>query len=631
MLRARLARGNAAGPAGSATLVAAALPSPKKVRRVPDLAVQLRRTGLVVGAVLGAYLLGRLALGLWTLVAVFVGFAWAWDRFAPDLEDSPSRSGSLEDLHASSGDVQREPKQARTVDETGYSPGTSSIQTVTAPDGTVLTQITESVQWLNIAVARAWDVAQPLVSQIAQRAIDRALSTTLPPLVQSIKLDQFSLGATPPKIIAVSSFPDVVFCHEMKLPVLEVAVRLRWAPDDPPEFIFNRPPTPPDDDGRKGSSASSATKPGLGARSATAPPALNRSSVDSAASASTLMSDFSGESKSDDVHPLGQHSTIKLKVTTAGALPVTLTVGASKVSLDATIFLRLYPAQPFGPPWITRLQLRAFDPPETSLVLNPLGGSFDVFDVPYLRNWIRDGIDAGLGTLLCENGGIKIDFDQDGDPIVSLGLERPHFESSAGVLEFWIYEAKGLKNVDRLRFLGSKNDPFVRIMLGEKQLDQTEHRNNTLDPVFNHVTPILVPESVFTGGAKSEDHIKDFALNLHVCDMNDITKPARIGFLSLDLEDLCNGYLADRSLRLSGKPKDCWLPLTSRRTGEHRGTLRVGYRYFPAGDPLARGALIGAQLRSGILRVTIMSIDFAGAQFWQGHIRLVYLRISSRK
>jgi hypothetical protein len=37
---------------------------------------------------------------------------------------------------------------------------------------------------------------------------------------------------------------------------------------------------------------------------------------------------------------------------------LSLTVSASKITLDATVFLRIFPAMPFGPPWVSRLQVR---------------------------------------------------------------------------------------------------------------------------------------------------------------------------------------------------------------------------------------------------------------------------------
>jgi hypothetical protein len=259
------------------------------------------------------------------------------------------------------------------------------------------------------------------------------------------------------------------------------------------------------------------------------------------------------------------------------------------------------------------------------LVLNPLGGSFDVLGVPYVSKWIRDGIDAGLGTLLCENGGIKIDFDRDGDPIVALGFERKPFEPAAGILFLWIYEARNLKNLDRFRLLGGMSDPYVRVARGEKVIDNTSWVLNSLNPVFNHLTPVLVPSCVINGGSSTEDEGVSGSITLSVLDKMDVTKPLGMGYVSLDMAELCHSYMDEEDKKAAvERPIEQTLALKSMKgsSESNRGTLRIGYRYTSLGDPIPKGSsILDTGFSSGVLRVAIMSVDFPGAKFWQGHLR----------
>lgn len=156
----------------------------KKIRHLPDLAVRAKRTGIVIGAVLLSYIIGRFRFGFLTLVAMFLVLAWVWDKYAADMQEVGSGVTEEERKRV----LERSLSMSGTPSENTYTVGTNSVKTVTAEDGTVQTQISESVQWLNIAIARAWKVAQPLVSRIAREGIEHAIATTLPPLLRSIKL-----------------------------------------------------------------------------------------------------------------------------------------------------------------------------------------------------------------------------------------------------------------------------------------------------------------------------------------------------------------------------------------------------------------------------------------------------------
>ena len=151
---------------------------------MPAFVVRVKRTAIVVAAVVAAFVTGRANWSGFALVAQFAGFAWLWDRFAQDWEDLDSRIADQDDQdEADRLTLGGSPKSNRQ-----YSVGANSVSTVVLPNDLVQTQITESVQWLNVAIARTWAVAQPFVSRIAREAIDKALAATVPPVLKSIKL-----------------------------------------------------------------------------------------------------------------------------------------------------------------------------------------------------------------------------------------------------------------------------------------------------------------------------------------------------------------------------------------------------------------------------------------------------------
>ncbi|KAI9004484.1 hypothetical protein DFJ74DRAFT_774409 [Hyaloraphidium curvatum] len=593
-------------------------PAPPKRIRVRDLAsltFRLKRTALIVAAIVFAFFIGKFDLGFGTLVGMFIALAWIWDNFASELHELELRWEKERKKLERAGSYVADGDDSTKAST--YHVGTNTIKTVRLEDGTTQLVISESVQWLNIFIARSWAVAQPFVSRLAKHGIEQALSNTVPPFLKAITLDKFSLGATPPRIIAIHSYPELVYCNDMQRQVMQVAVRLRWAPDDPIEFLFPRLPDESTVDGSLADGPSD-IKVGDGYASDAA--------SDAGRAPSTENRQVPGSSKTQDRGAsLGSHSIIRLTATAAGPIPVSISVSASKFTVDATVFLRIYPASPFGPPWVSRLQLLSLEPPTTNLVLNPLGGSLDVFAVPYLRSWLREGIDAGLGSLLCDNGGVRIDFDADGDVQVALGLERKPFAPAAGVLYLWTYEAKGLKNADRLRLLGGTSDPFVRISLGDNVVDSTKHVINSLNPVFNHLTPLLVPESVLGTGPKTEDESTADTITLHVYDQTDVTKPISMGWTELSASDLCRNYLEERQGSAPDRPVETNVSLKGQKPGQNRGKLRIGYRFAALGSVVAGSSVPKAEASlgdgSGVLRVTILGIDFPGAKFWQGHLR----------
>ncbi|KAG0205878.1 hypothetical protein BGX28_002568 [Mortierella sp. GBA30] len=227
-------------------------------------------------------------------------------------------------------------------------------------------------------------------------------------------------------------------------------------------------------------------------------------------------------------------------------------------------------------PHIKTVDFCFLEPPEIDYVLKPVGGEtfgMDIAHIPGLHSFIRDQTHAILGPMMYAPNVYTLDLEQ----MMTGGAS---LTAAAGVVQFTIYNAKDLKNLE----LVGNSDPYVKIRLGNRpELAHTAVKEDTLNPVWNETNTILVNN-----------------LNEVVCmeifDKDNVRKDRPLGQANFDLKTLEENPIQD----------DFWCKVL--RNGKERGAVRVRAAYFPvqAPKPSADGTeMIPVESNAGILAVNI--------------------------
>ncbi|KAJ1651641.1 Tricalbin-2 [Dispira simplex] len=143
--------------------------------------------------------------------------------------------------------------------------------------------------------------------------------------------------------------------------------------------------------------------------------------------------------------------------------------------------LRLMPVLPL----VKTVEASFLEPPKIDFVLKPVGGDtlgFDVTNIPGLKSFIQEQINANMGPMMYAPNAFLVDVD-------AMMNGASAVDKACGVFMVNIRSARKLPNVDRLGTI----DPFIRINVGGKQgVVETPQKNNTSNPVYDFKAPVLL-------------------------------------------------------------------------------------------------------------------------------------------
>ncbi|KAJ1914688.1 Tricalbin-2 [Tieghemiomyces parasiticus] len=229
--------------------------------------------------------------------------------------------------------------------------------------------------------------------------------------------------------------------------------------------------------------------------------------------------------------------------------------------------LRLMPTLPL----VKTVEVSFLSPPMIDFVLKPVGGDtlgFDVTNIPGLKSFIQEQINANMGPMLYSPNAFLVDVDAMMNGANSVA-------SACGVFMMTVRSARNLPNIDRLGTI----DPFVRVNVGGKiGALETPPKHNTANPSYDFSSPLLLMNITDT---------MEFEV---------LTGRKTICTGSFDLARL------QEEVQLTGETT----PLT--RNGKPAGELYWSGAYFPVATPVkdAEGTELPMESNSGLLRFTVV-------------------------
>lgn len=66
----------------------------------------------------------------------------------------------------------------------------------------------ESVEWINLIIARVWGVFEPTLSATIVEQVNLVLKENTPSFIQSISLAELTLGSEPPALVGAKAYPQ---------------------------------------------------------------------------------------------------------------------------------------------------------------------------------------------------------------------------------------------------------------------------------------------------------------------------------------------------------------------------------------------------------------------------------------
>ncbi|KAL7750387.1 Tricalbin-2 [Sorochytrium milnesiophthora] len=173
-----------------------------------------------------------------------------------------------------------------------------------------------------------------------------------------------------------------------------------------------------------------------------------------------------------------QKSNVELVIRAKG---VALACSVDSIYLQGNVRLRLQ----WSPvSYVEVLDIWFTEKPVLDFSLRPLTKFVDIMSVPMLKSAIIGGIEYGLSTMIHPNK-LHLPFGE--------WWSVPSQDAVNGVLRLHIHDAKGLKNSDLI----GKSDPFVRIVVNDKVVAQTNVINNNLNPHWDEIKFLPLPKPQF--------------------------------------------------------------------------------------------------------------------------------------
>ncbi|KAF9438112.1 hypothetical protein BGZ76_009730 [Entomortierella beljakovae] len=221
------------------------------------------------------------------------------------------------------------------------------------------------------------------------------------------------------------------------------------------------------------------------------------------------------------------------------------------VSLTGLIRIKLKLTSNF--PHIKTLDFCFLETPVIDYVLKPVGGDtfgMDIGNIPGMQSFIRDQTHAILGPMMYAPNVYTLDIEQ----MMTGGAS---LNSAIGVVQFTIYNAKDLKNVE----LVGNSDPYVKLKLGNRpELATTQVQEDTLNPVWNETNIILV------------NNLNE-VISMEIFDKDNVRKDRTLGTANFDLKSLEDDSIQD----------DVWCKVL--RNGKERGSVRIRAAFYPIYKP----------------------------------------------
>ncbi|KAF9093700.1 hypothetical protein BGX27_001575 [Mortierella sp. AM989] len=244
------------------------------------------------------------------------------------------------------------------------------------------------------------------------------------------------------------------------------------------------------------------------------------------------------------------------------------------ISLTGHIQIKLKLTSNF--PHIKTLDFSFLETPKIDYVLKPVGGEtfgMDIGNIPGMQSFISDQTHAILGPMMYAPNVYTLDLEQ----MMSGGAS---LNAVIGVVQFTIYNAKDLKNVE----LVGNSDPYVKLRLGNRpEIATTEVQEDTLNPVWNETNIILV------------NNLNEIVC-MEIFDKDNVRKDRPLGQANFDLKSLEDDPIQD----------DVWCKVL--RNGKERGSIRIRAAFFPIQKPEPSadgGEPVPIESNSGILSINL--------------------------
>ncbi|KAG8883133.1 hypothetical protein FRB98_003307 [Tulasnella sp. 332] len=496
-----------------------------------------------------------------------------------------------------------------------------------------LTSESESADWMNNFLDRFWLIYEPVLSKSIQGSVDQILSTSAPAFLDSIRLSNFTLGNTAPRIDQVRTFPNTPD------DIIEMDWSLKFTPTDRTDV------TPRQSERKVNPKITLDVKVGKGPASATLPILLEDLSFDGLMRIRLkLMSAFPHvqlvelsflEKPTFDyvLKPLGgdtfgwdvgnipglssfirdmvhsilgpmmydpNYFTLNLEQLLSGT-PLGSKFGGGtpdpyvgiSISNRAELVRTAWKPSTVNPHWgtthyilVTSMNITE----ELSLTVHDhndhqkdteLGTA--IFDLHSLtENATQEHIVKDVLREGKERGQLEFDVSYFPvvQPVIVDGKPEPIPESNVGICRLTVHQAKEL---DKKRSLSNDLNPLAKVFLGNSKTPQftTPTYKHTLAPVWEGSTEFLVSNK------------KHSVINIKVIDDRDFMKDPILGTFSASLEKILDAT--------AKTGVETWFPLNKCRTGK----LRLSAEWKPLS---MAGNLQGAGTYSppiGIMRLWI--------------------------
>jgi Ca2+-dependent lipid-binding protein len=82
------------------------------------------------------------------------------------------------------------------------------VQKAQLAQSTIGDDFSESVEWINLILARVWGVFEPTLSASIVEQVNLVLADNTPSFIQSINLVELTLGSEPPALVGAKAFPQ---------------------------------------------------------------------------------------------------------------------------------------------------------------------------------------------------------------------------------------------------------------------------------------------------------------------------------------------------------------------------------------------------------------------------------------
>ncbi|KAG9301118.1 hypothetical protein G9A89_012501 [Geosiphon pyriformis] len=219
-------------------------------------------------------------------------------------------------------------------------------------------------------------------------------------------------------------------------------------------------------------------------------------------------------------------------------------------------------------PHVQTVWLSFLEEPKIDFILKPIGGDFgfDIANMPGLSNFIHEQVHGSLRPMMYAPNSYELNMEY--------MLSGVPLDAAIGVLKITIYNAKGLKNVEKF----GTPDPYIKLLLnGRPEITRTKVIQDSLNPHWNETHNIVL--------TNLQEN-----LNLQLWDKN-ATKDKSLGMATFEC------------IALKEQPSQEQVVAPIILDGKEHGTLRFDAMWYPVAPQGPEDPVV--ESNSGILRLTI--------------------------